>query len=86
LWATWQDTYEDFRKKAIEKEMPVRCISWMKCWIKVLGVKRGKFDQYKCRVCYFGKLAEARVREGRPQPGGEKLIDMYKTCNRPGAF
>jgi hypothetical protein len=64
LWATWQDTNEDFRKKATEKEMPVRCISWMKRWIKVLGVKRGKFDRYKCHVCYFGKLAEARVREG----------------------
>ena len=46
-------------------------------WLKELGVKKAKFDRYRCEICFEGRQAERRQVEGRAIEGDGALIAKY---------
>jgi len=57
-----------------KKGYPPRSITKVKGWLKELGIKPNKFDRYRCLVCFEGREAQKRERQGRPEEGDEEKI------------
>ena len=47
-------------------------------WLSDLGVKKAKFDRYRCEICFEGRQAERRQKEGRTLQGDADLIEKYE--------
>ena len=76
--STWEGAYKQYTKTAKEEGQTVRCDRWMIKWMKILGVKRGRFDRYKCKKCWLGKKALVRREKGQPREGDNELITDYE--------
>jgi hypothetical protein len=78
MWSTWEGAYKHYKKTAQEEGQTVRSDRWMIKWMKILGLKRARFDRYKCEKCWKGKKALVRREKGKTKEGDEKIIEEYE--------
>ena len=75
-----QTFYEKDYLPWIETEgWPKRSFSCVKKWLKELGVKKARFDKYRCEICFQGRAAGRRVATGKPLEGDQDLLRNYKS-------
>jgi len=68
---------KEYVPHASESNSPVRSYNTIRNWLQEIGVKRGKFDRYRCETCFEGRMAEQRQREGKMREGDAALIASY---------
>jgi len=61
---------------------PPRSITKVKEWLNALGIKPNKFDRYRCLICFEGKEAKKRQREGRSEEGDEEKVRKMEEHER----
>ena len=71
----YKEEYPTFCQEAGFQQRTYDCV---KNWIQDLGIKPGKFDRYRCQICFEGKMAEARKLSNKEKPGDEDLLQKYK--------
>ena len=69
---------KDYKPWAESLELPVRKYNTIRTWLKEIGVKPGRFDRYRCKICFDGRLALQREKMLQAsREGDEALIAKY---------
>ena len=70
---------QDYLPWAKQSGFPIRKYDTIRIWLKEIGVKPGKFDKYRCKICFEGREAIERQKYGHEMEGDEAKIDTYQT-------
>ena len=70
--------YEEVYLPAVAKTtFPRRMLSTVVNWLQDFGVRPWVFDRYRCEVCFVGRQAESRIRNGAARDEDQTLLAKY---------
>lgn len=70
--------YEEVYKPAVAKTtFKERHFTTIDNWLQDMNIRPFTFDRYRCEVCFLGRQAESRTRNGTAQEGDDVLLAKY---------
>lgn len=81
-YCTYTEFYNTFYlNKLQETQYVTRSLPTIISMLKEIGVKRTKFDKYRCAICYEGRIAETKPPTQEIQKVVEEYLDHKALCD-----